>query len=225
MTLIQPQSLDWKILDILYIWLSALLTCPVVWPICLVEPVVEDTDPLSSPRASWASAAPLRTLAAPLMALAAPLMASEVTSATGEMRPGWRLAEGDFSGLCSSSLVFSSVFPFELISKVFPSPLLLRMTGIPPDMRQSKINKKERQKTFCLHLFSAWTSLRKVYTNGFSGDPYLVFLETINYYRLRGQTLITLWLKRRNSLNHFEIFQTDFIEQEWYQNCYHRLFN
>ena len=185
MTLIQPQSLDGKTLYILDIWLSALLTCPVVWPICLVEPVVEDTDPLSSPRASWASAAPLRTSAAPLMA-------SEVTSATGEIRPGSRLAEGDFSGLCSSSLVFSSVSPFELISKVFPSPLLRRMTGIPPDMRQSKIRKMEHQKPVCLHLFSAWTSLRKVYTNGFSGDPYLMFLETINYYRLRGQTLITL---------------------------------
>ena len=65
------------------------------------------------------------------------LLASVVTSSTGEGGPGSGLA-GDGDG-CRSSLVFVSALfcsPLELISTVFPSPLLRRMTGIPPDIRQ-----------------------------------------------------------------------------------------
>ena len=65
------------------------------------------------------------------------LLALVVTSSTGEMGPGSGLS-GDGEG-CRLSLVFVSVLvcsPLELISTVFPSPLLRRMTGIPPDIRQ-----------------------------------------------------------------------------------------
>ena len=66
-----------------------------------------------------------------------PLLAPVVTSSTGEGGPGSGLAE-DGEG-SRSSLVLVSVLvcsPLELISTVFPSPLLRRMTGIPPDIRQ-----------------------------------------------------------------------------------------
>ena len=101
---------------ILFYWI--IMTCPAVWPICLVETVVEegpdtDTEPLS--------AADLSDLL--------PISASE---------HGCWAFEGEF-GCWIISLVFVSVFfdsPIELISTVLPSPLLRRMTGIPPAGRQ-----------------------------------------------------------------------------------------
>ena len=68
--------------------------------------------------------------------LALPPGLSVLSSATGGEGPGSGEGGGGGPG---SSLVLESVFvcsPLELISTVFPSPLLRRMTGIPPDMRQ-----------------------------------------------------------------------------------------